>query len=114
MKTKLSDVKKLEHYIFVIAKNECIRLNKREKKYTAIQNERTELYEDNATTFDAIIPIILGLPTQYVEVAKRFYIEGLSMIEIGTQLKLSRQAIKTRLFRSRKLIIKQAKQMGLT
>jgi RNA polymerase sigma-70 factor, ECF subfamily len=110
---KNNDIKVLENYMYIIAKNESFRINKKEKKYIGLLNEQQENLNEENDVFEDIINIIIALPGKYKQVAELFYINKLSLLEISNQLEISVGAIKSRLFRSRNMVIKQAKLMEL-
>ena len=80
---KDSDIKSIENYLYVVAKHESIRMNKKEKKYIDLLNEQKYHLNDSQDIFNEIINIIMSLPEKYKQVAKLFYVNKLSLIEFN-------------------------------
>jgi|SaaInlStandDraft_3_1057020.scaffolds.fasta_scaffold53615_2 RNA polymerase sigma-70 factor, ECF subfamily len=111
---KNTDIKSIENYLFIIAKNECFKTNKKEKPYIELKDEHEHFYEKDTSFPKMIAEIISNLPYKYKQVAELFYQKQFSLVEISKYSNLSIGAVKSRLFRSRSLIINQAKELELT
>ena len=111
---KVERVSSLKDYVYIVAKNESIRVNKRERKYIELTTEQaSDQMTYFQTGFSDVIEIIEALPRKYKDVAELFYVKKSSLKEISEALDIKIGAIKSRLFRARNIIVNEAKRQGL-
>ncbi|NBJ94653.1 RNA polymerase sigma factor [Parablautia muri] len=91
--------------------NECnymIRSRKDQVSYEDYYDTRTMAQEED---YSEVFEVVMGLEDNYRVPFVLFYVEGFSVKEICQILKLSQGTVKTRLYRSRKLL--KEKLMGV-
>jgi RNA polymerase sigma-70 factor, ECF subfamily len=111
-KSSICDIKSLENYLYTIAKNESIKLNKKEGRYLKICTElqiTTPAKTQDRSVIEELKEVIINLPEKYRTVIELFN-KGFSLNEIGQKLDLKTGAVKSKLFRGRKIIINQMKR----
>jgi RNA polymerase sigma-70 factor (ECF subfamily) len=111
-KSPLSEIKNLENYIYTIAKDESNKVNNKESQYIKTCNELqsepvTEPREENLIA--ELKDQITKLPEKYKYVLELFN-AGLSLNEISEKLGLNIGTVKSKLFRGRKIIVKEMKR----
>ncbi len=104
--SSLRDNRKLESWIFQIARNTIVDFNRQTTKYATvpINNQDPEFEtEDNKNEEIAksIVPFIKQLPPKYSNSLMQYEIEGLSQKEISEREKISLSGAKSRIQRGR-------------
>ena len=111
---KIGTLKKEEYFktwLTRILINECnymIRSRKDQVSYEDYYDTRTMAQEED---YSEVFEVVMGLEDNYRVPFVLFYVEGFSVKEICQILKLSQGTVKTRLYRSRKLL--KEKLMGV-
>ena len=96
------------NYLYTIAKNESMRWNKREKKMIQIQEQLFTEHSEVAEA-ESIAEYLEPLPLRYQK-AVTLILEGFSVRETANTLGVSEGAIKTQMFRARKLMSQARKK----
>lgn len=104
--TSLRDEKKLESWIFQIARNTIADFNREKMKLStvSIDGYDQEIEEDdniNSTVAEWIVPFIKELPEKYSNPLMLYEIDGLSQKEISEKEKISLSGTKSRIQRGR-------------
>ncbi len=107
------EINSIKDYLFIMTKNECFKINKKEQKLISLFDEKSFILNKTESIFTDLKEIIISLPHKYQEITKLFYLENFPIEDISFYLKLSQNTIKTRLFRSREKIKKIAQKRGI-
>ncbi|MCK4921523.1 MAG: sigma-70 family RNA polymerase sigma factor, partial [Bacteroidales bacterium] len=102
----LKDERKLESWIFQIARNTIADFNRKKikEKSIPITNQDREIETDeneNTEVATWIVPFINQLPLKYSEPLRLYEIEGLSQKEISNKENISLSGVKSRIQRGR-------------
>jgi len=109
--SSLRDNRKLESWIFQIARNTIVDQNRQIIKYATlpVNNQDRETESDgnkNEEIAKSIVPFIKQLPSKYSNPLMQYEIEGLSQKEISEKENISLSGAKSRIQRGRLKLIK--------
>lgn len=90
-------------WFIVVATNICKDMLRFKNRHILLNLSDYEQYSINEEEFN-ILEQILSLPLKYKTIIHLYYIEGYKINDIARILKISQSAVKTRLYRGRKIL----------
>lgn len=104
---------RLSSWLAVVVKNAALDILRREQRETELDAGDWEpAIPADEGGFHALVALIRGLPEDYRRVLELRFVAEWSLAEIAQELDLTEGAVKTRIFRGRKLLIEQLRKEG--
>ena len=97
----------------MVVKNSALDLLRKEQRETELDAKEWEpAVPADEGEFHALVALIRGLPEDYRRVLELRFVAEWSLAEIAQELVLTEGAVKTRIFRGRRLLIDQLRKEG--
>lgn len=102
----------LAAWLMVVVKNNALDILRKERRETVLAEDWEAVAPADAGEFHALVAIIRGMPEDYRRVLELRFVAEWSLADIAEELHLSESAVKTRIFRGRRLLIRALKKEG--
>lgn len=103
---------RLEAWLMVVVKNNALDTLRRERHEAALPESWEHPAPADEGGFHALVAIIRGMPEDYRRVLELRFVAEWSLADIARELGLTEGAVKTRIFRGRKLLIRALRREG--
>lgn len=104
---------RLSGWLAVVVKNAALDILRREQRETELEAGDWEpAVPADEGGFHALVALIRSLPEDYRRVLELRFVTEWSLAEIAQELDLTEGAVKTRIFRGRKLLIEELRKEG--
>ena len=104
---------RLSGWLSVVVKNAALDILRKEQRETGLDaGEWEPAVPADEGEFHALVSLIRGMPEDYRRVLELRFVAEWSLAEIAQELNLTEGAVKTRIFRGRKLLLKQLRKEG--
>lgn len=106
---------RLSAWLMVVVKNNALDFLRKERRETPLEES---VWEEKAAApadggeFQALVALIRGMPEDYRRILELRFVAEWSLSEIAEEVELSEGAVKSRIFRGRKLLILALKREG--
>lgn len=103
----------LERWLAVVARNTALDILRKERRETPLEREAWEpSIPADEGGFEALVALIRAMPEDYRRVLELRFVAEWSLADIAKELHLTEGAVKTRIFRGRRLLIRQLREEG--
>lgn len=100
-------------WLMVVVKNAALDILRKEQRETSLEPERWEpAAPADEGDFHALVALIRGMPEEYRRILELRFLAEWSTAAIAAELGLTEGAVKTRIFRGRKLLIHLMRKEG--
>lgn len=104
---------RISGWLAVVVKNSALDILRKEQRETELDAKEWEpAVPADEGEFHALVALIRGLPEDYRRVLELRFVAEWSLAEIAQELVLTEGAVKTRIFRGRRLLIDQLRKEG--
>ncbi len=104
---------RLSAWLAVVVRNTALDMLRRGRFETDMENVSWEpAVPADEGQFQALVALIRKMPEEYRRVLELRFVAEWSMAEIGRELGISEGAVKTRVFRGRRMLIEQLRKEG--
>ncbi|WP_295580783.1 RNA polymerase sigma factor [uncultured Oscillibacter sp.] len=104
---------RLSAWLAVVVKNTALDMLRREKHETDLEDARWEpSVPADEGQFQALVALIRQMPPDYRRILELRFVAEWSLAEIAQAMDLTESAVKTRVFRGRKLLIERLRKEG--
>lgn len=104
---------RLSGWLLVVVKNAALDILRKEQRETELDAKEWEpAVPADEGGFHALVALIRGLPEEYRRVLELRFVAEWSLAEIAGELGLTEGAVKTRIYRGRKLLIEELRKEG--
>lgn len=101
----------LERWLMVVVKNAALDMLRKEGRETELENWEPAA-EPDLGEFEALVALIRDLPEDYRRVLELRFVAEWSLRDIAKELGLTEGAVKSRVFRGRKLLVDALRKEG--
>ena len=101
----------LERWLMVVVKNVALDMLRKEGRETELENWEPAA-EPDLGEFEALVALIRDLPEDYRRVLELRFVAEWSLRDIAKELGLTEGAVKSRVFRGRKLLVDALRKEG--
>lgn len=103
---------RLGAWLAVVVKNTALDMLRREKRETELEDGYEPAVPADQGEFQALVALIRGLPEEYRRILELRFVTEWSLAEIAQATGLTESAVKTRVFRGRKMLLEQLRREG--
>lgn len=103
---------RLGAWLMVVVKHNALDALRKEKHEAPLADQWEHPAPADEGEFHALVAIIRGMPEDYRHVLELRFVAEWSIADIARELGLTKGAVKTRIFRGRKLLIRALKKEG--
>ena len=103
---------RLNAWLMVVVKHNALDALRKEKREAPLPETWEHPAPEGEGEFYALVAIIRGMPEEYRRVLELRFVAEWSLADIAAELGLTEGAVKTRIFRGRKLLIRTLKREG--
>lgn len=104
---------RISGWLAVVVKNTALDMLRREKHETGLEDATWEpSVPADEGEFQALVALIRQMPKDYRRVLELRFVAEWSLAEIAEAMDLTESAVKTRVFRGRKMLIEQLRKEG--
>lgn len=101
----------LERWLLVVVRNTALDMLRRESRETELEIPESAVPPDHGD-FHALVALIRAMPEDYRRVLELRFVAEWSLADIAAELGLTEGAVKSRVFRGRKLLMEQLRKEG--
>ena len=103
----------LSSWLAVVLKNTALDMLRREKREVSLEDPSWEpSIPADEGEFQALVAVIRQMPQDYRRVLELRFVAEWSLREIAEEMELTESAVKTRIFRGRRMLIDQLRKEG--